>query len=101
MRYVGNVDPQLPLVLAGALEANRVVEVLGIVGIDGDNLVSAAIRAPGSFRRLDFLPNRLRFLQHALREVQRQVVLGMTESKSTPSASGGARASLIWAPRAG
>ena len=75
MRDVGDVDPELPLALTGAFQANGVVEVFGIIGINSDDLMTATILPPGPFRRFDLLADRVRLVQHPLGEVERKVVL--------------------------
>ena len=75
MRHVRDVDPQLPLLRRDALQANRVVEILRVIGINRDDLMRAAIRAARHLIEAHFAADGARFGQHVLGKVQRQVVL--------------------------
>ena len=79
MRHIGDVNPQPPLI-ALLLNADRVIKVLRIIRIDGDDIVRAAIDT--AFALLSAwlvvrprFGNRLRLMQHVLRKMQRQVVM--------------------------
>src|ERR1043166_9839380 len=39
VRNIGNMDPKLPPICSEALQANSVVEIFGVVRIDGDDQV--------------------------------------------------------------
>ena len=75
MRDVRDVDPQLPALGRDAFQADRVVEILRVIGIDRHHLVAPAIFAAGQVSRLNHRSDRPRFLQHRLRKMQHQVVL--------------------------
>ena len=75
MRDVGDVDPELPLRCAVPFQANGVVEIFRVVGIDRNDLLAAAIDASVSLGGFDFGADGLRFGQHALGKMQRQPVL--------------------------
>ena len=75
VRYVRNVNPELPVILGNSVEADGVVEVLGIVGIDGDDLMTPAILAPGNFTGAHLAADGARLIQDLLGEMQREVVL--------------------------
>ena len=45
MGDIGNVDPELPMAVFGAFEANRSVKVFRVIRINGDHAVLSAINA--------------------------------------------------------
>jgi hypothetical protein len=56
------------------LAVHRVVEVLGILAIDGDQRRAAQVDTVADHRRLDHQRHRGGFVQHLLRELERQLV---------------------------
>ncbi len=75
MRHIGDVHPQPPLVAGNPLQADRVVEILRVVGVDGDHRIPPAILPPGQLARRHVRPEGAGFLQRVFREPQRQAVL--------------------------
>ena len=75
MRHIGDVDPQFPLPVGGGLEANGVVKILGVIGVDGHDGMVAAIGAPGQFVRANLLADGNRFGEDALGKMVGQAVL--------------------------
>jgi hypothetical protein len=75
MGDIGDMHPHLPLSIAGCLDADRVIEILGIIRIDGDHLVSATIFTPGNVSGLDGGPYCSRFLENGFGKMQFEVVL--------------------------
>lgn len=49
MGNVSDMDPELPLITALTLNADGVVKVFGVIGVDGDDVVAAAVNAVGTF----------------------------------------------------
>ena len=63
-------------VLPGALQADGVIEILRVIRIDGDRRCGAAIDAAVRFvRETDRRSDGAGFVQHLLREMERQIVL--------------------------
>lgn len=48
---VGDVDPEFPMAVGGGLDTDGVVEVFGVIGVDGDDVVGAAVGAIDEFFR--------------------------------------------------
>ena len=74
MGDVRDVDPKAPAV-AGALEVESVIEILGVVGVNGDDLVRAAIGAAFDFVGLDFGTEAAGVLEHFAGKMEREIVL--------------------------
>ncbi|MNM35074.1 hypothetical protein D3C81_457430 [compost metagenome] len=70
---VGNGDHQAEAI-GVRLAVHRVVEVLGVLAIDGDQRRAAQVDAVTDHRRLDHQRHRRGFVQHFLRELERQFV---------------------------
>ena len=49
VRDICDVDPEFPLITALTLNADGVVKVFGVIGVDGDDVVAAAVNAVGTF----------------------------------------------------
>ena len=75
MRDIGDVYPELPLALGDALEADGVIEIFGVIGVDGDDEVLAAVFAAGDLLRLHLIPIGAGFCQDFVREAEREIVL--------------------------
>src|SRR5262245_23242712 len=75
MRNVSDVNPKLPSFVGGSLQAERVVKILGILGVDCDHSVRAAINTRSDFLGFDVGSEISSLLQNAVRKVKRQVVL--------------------------
>ncbi len=75
MRNVGDMHPKFPLVAGEPLQTNGIVEILGIIWINSDNEISAAIRPSAGFMRMHHSANFPGFLQDVLGKMERQLVL--------------------------
>ena len=73
VRDVRDVDAEPPAGF-GALDEDRVVEILRVVRIDRDHHLRPAILAPRDFLRVDRFRNLLRLAQHVGGKFQRQLV---------------------------
>ncbi len=79
MGDIGDVDPQAPLAVL-ALHADGVVEVLGVIRVNGDDRMRAAVHAPRALLRRGLVVGPRAgdgacLGEHGLGEVQRQVVM--------------------------
>jgi hypothetical protein len=74
MGNVGDVDPEAPAV-PGWFKVYGVVEVFGVVWIDGDDVVTAAIRAAMKVPGRNGDAEGTGLLQGAFRKVEREIVL--------------------------
>ncbi len=87
--HVGDVNPEAPALGADPFQADRVVEILRVVGVDGDDVVRTAVHPPGEVVRVDdrsmvsCLPERLG------REMQGEVVLAQDGEQVDPFGVGG------------
>ena len=76
MRHVRDVDPQLPLLRRNALQADRVVKILRVVGINGDDRGDGGNpRGPPPSCGVNRRADGVRLVQHGLGKMQRQIVL--------------------------
>ena len=75
VRHIGDMNPEPPLVGVGAFQANRIIKILGVVRVDGDDLLRPAIGAPVDFRGRDLVAKAAGFLQRRLGKLQGQVVV--------------------------
>ena len=76
MRHVRDVNPQLPLLRRNALQTNGVVEILRVVGINRDDLMTRGNpRGPPGRAATNRRADGVRLVQHGLGKMQRQIVL--------------------------
>jgi hypothetical protein len=90
MGDVSDVDPEPPLAVIGGLEIDGVVEVLGIVGVDGNGVVVAAVFASVEVGGGDLVTEGAGFLEDGFGEVEGELV--MAEDREHVDAFGVGRA---------
>lgn len=90
MGNVGDMDPDFPLAIRSGTNANRVVEILGVIRIDGCNKVTATIRASGKVSWGDFGADGSGFLKGALGKPERKVVMAQDAEHVDTFGIGGA-----------
>ena len=73
--HIGDVNPQAPLIGGNPFEADGVVEVLGVIRVDGDDPMFAAVDPTGEIAFLDGVANHMGFLKNGFGKVEGQVVL--------------------------
>ena len=96
MRDVGDVDENLEVAVGQDAVGERVVEILRVVGIDGQGEDLAEILAPARFPAAESAPGCRRLPARRVRETSvGRSCLRMIESRSTPGASGAPSTSVI------
>ena len=75
MGDIGDMDGEAPAAAREALDVDGVVEILGVIGIDGDDELLPAIFAPGYLGRFDVLREAAGVAFHGLRKGLRKLIL--------------------------
>ena len=75
MRHIRDVNPQPPLFRRHAFQANGVVKIFRVVGINRDDIVRPTIHPAEEIVQVNRRTDGVRFMQHGLGKVERQVIL--------------------------
>ena len=75
VRDVGDVDPEFPVLSGNTFKTDGVVEVLGIIRIDGHDRMAAAIFPSDEFLGMNLASDRAGFVEDSLGEMEREIVL--------------------------
>ena len=72
---IRNINAQQVFVIVNLLYVNRIVQVLGILAVDGYDSALTQVTASGQLTLFNRLRHLARSLQHLIREGQRQIIL--------------------------